>query len=274
VPEGTVDSASTRDPTKLTLRHLRGLTSNRPFVALIGVYALCGLALGIWYGMIFIYVDIYLKKGALFAPLYLIAFGVGVAATLIWSLIAGRIGKKAAWSIGMGLAFVTFVGTSSLNPGNANPWTLGFLLIVNTLGLTSFELLPASLLGDVVDFGLLTSGRNQAATYFAVYMFVTKVVFALGGSIALGLASWLGFEPHAGAQTGQGVFALQMVMSWVPGVLMVIGIVFIPRIPMDERRHAMIRKRLSARADRGLTETETHLTQRHTSSAASMSSEW
>jgi Na+/melibiose symporter-like transporter len=219
----------------------------------MGTYALCGLSLGIWYGMIFIFVDLYLARGALFAPLYLLAFGVGIGASLGWRIVARWLGKKAAWSIGMVLTLTTFAATNALNPANANAWSLGALLVLNTVGFASFELLPASILGDVADYSLLKSGRNQTAIHFSAYMFLTKVLFALGGSIGLAVAAWLGFDPHVAKQTGHGVFALQVVMSWLPCILMMLGLFTMPHIPMDERRHAIVRRRLverERRADR------------------------
>ena len=249
VPEGAM-AAPARGQSVISRESLRALITNRPFLALMAAYLLGGSGLGIWYGMIFIFVDIYLKQGAMFAPIYLVAFGVGAVSSLAWSRVAARFGKKAAWSAGMGLALATEFGTHFLNAGNADTVSIGLILIVNTIGLVSFELLPGSILGDVADYSLMKTARNQAGTYFSVYMFMTKVLFALGGAIGLGLAAWMGFDPHAEVQSVRGVFALSMVMSWVPSVLLAGAIVLIHLIPMDERRHAIVRKRLDQREAR------------------------
>jgi Na+/melibiose symporter-like transporter len=247
VPEGT----TTERPgghSVVSLASLRAVAANRPFVVLMAAYVLAGAGLGVWYGMIFIYVDIYLKRGALFAPLYLLAFAVGVSSAFAWNRFAARFGKKAAWSVGTLLALATAVAMPFLTPANADAWTIGAILILNTIGLVSFELLPGSILGDVADYSLLKNGRNQTGTYFSVYMFVTKVLFALGGAIGLGLASWLGFEPTAANQSPAGTFALTVAMAWVPGALLTAAVIAIPFIPMNERRHAIVRRRLAQRA--------------------------
>jgi len=173
----------------------------------------------------------------------------GIQATA--DFIAAKVGKKTAWSTGMVLALITVFATSFLTPQNAGVGLIGLIVIVNTVGFACFELLPESILGDVADYSLWKSGRNQAASYFAVYMFVTKLVFALGGAVGLGLAARLGFDPSMHEQTARGVLALHIVMAWLPSILLVAAIVLIQFIPMNERRHAVIRRRLDQRVVRG-----------------------
>jgi len=112
------------------------------------------------------------------------------------------------------------------------------------MGFVSFELLPASIVGDVADYTELKMNRNQTATLYALYMFATKVVVALGAALGLALSAALGFDPHLIEQGPTGVNALAVVMSWLPGLLLVAAIMLIPCIPMNERRHAIVRRRL------------------------------
>ena len=106
------------------------------------------------------------------------------------------------------------------------------------------------MLGRIIDKSTLRHHQNQGGTYFAAYMFLQKVSFA--GALALGLwlSSTLGFDPQAAEQTAQGVFALQLVMAWLPATFFILSIVLWRLIPMDERRHAIIRKRLDQRVSR------------------------
>jgi len=249
VPEGRTNPRC-NSRSALPLKNLRNLADSRPFLVLMGAYLLCGGGLGVWYGMIFIFVDMYLGEGALFAPLYLAAFAIGVLASLGWNRIAAVIGKKAAWSCGSALVLATALTTAFLTPQNSSSWSLGMLLVVNTIGFASFELVPGSIVGDVADHSQLKKGCNQIATFFSVFMFLTKAVFALGGAIGLGLAAWLGFNPHMHQQTDRGVHALHVAISWVPSALIAFSIVLIQLIPMDERRHAVVRKRLDQRETR------------------------
>ena len=244
VPEARTLKIAERRQSLFSRRAIRDLGGNRPFRALMSAYLICGLALGIWYGMIFIFVDVYLHRGAWFAPLYLLAFGAGILAALGWHKIAARFGKKTAWTAGMLLTLATVGATGFLTPRNASLWSLGSILVLNTMGFVSFELLPASIVGDVADYTELKMNRNQTATLYALYMFATKVVVALGAALGLALSAALGFDPHLIEQGPTGVNALAVVMSWLPGLLLVAAIMLIPCIPMNERRHAIVRRRL------------------------------
>jgi Na+/melibiose symporter-like transporter len=81
-------------------------------------------------------------------------------------------------------------------------------------------------------------------------MFITKVLFALGGAVGLGLASGLGFDPTSSSPHSSASFALTVVMSWLPSALLAMAAIVILCIPMDERRHAIVRKRLQQRDTR------------------------
>jgi len=252
VPDGSPDPLSRRERHSSFRRNMgRLLVQNRPFLMLMAAYVLSGTGLGIWYGLIFVFVDIYLHKGGLYAPLYLIAFAAGIFATLAWSRIAEAIGKKWTWCLGTILLIATVAITRGLSPDNAAGWSIGLLLIVNTVGFASFELIPGSILADVADFSQLKSGHNDAAAYFALYMFVTKALFALGGAIGLGLAARWGFDPHLSSQTPQGTWAMDTAISVLPGVFLLLALAVIPFIPMDERRHSIVRRRLDSRDRRG-----------------------
>jgi GPH family glycoside/pentoside/hexuronide:cation symporter len=252
VPDGPPETTRAPPDHGHRLSNLRILALNKPFLGLMSAYVLCGLGLGIWYGMIYIYVDTYLHQGALFAPLYLLSFAVGVVSSYLWTRIASAWGKKSAWAIGTCLVLSSVLATGLVGPAHTTAVILGSLLIVNTVGFVNFEFLSESILGDVVDFSRFKTGHNHAATYFAVYMFATKVIFAMGGAIGLALAAGLGFDPHATTQTGGGVRALDVVMTWLPAALIVSGGLLIHLIPMDERRHAVIRKWIDRQESRAV----------------------
>lgn len=252
VPESPNSETSMLKDAPTVASGTREVFTNRPFLVLMGAYVLCGTGLGIWYGMIFLFVDVYLRKGALFAPIYLAAFAVGAVSSIGWNSISARIGKKAAWAAGMCVAFSSVLLTFWLSPQTADPWALTLVLTANTIGLVSFELLPGSILADVTDYSLLRDRHSRVATYFSIYMFATKALFALGGALGLGLAGFLGFDPHLQVQSEHGVLALRIVMAWLPGVLIIASLGVIYLIPMDERRHAVVRRRLDQRNERSV----------------------
>lgn len=254
VPEGPENShlqgIDNSTPALWSVRNLRRILKNSPFLILLGAFIATSTGMGIWYGMIFIYVDLYLGLGVFFSPLYLLAFGCGVIMSFLWASLARKIGKKHTYSVSILLGLVSVLSTSFLTPGETGAVTLAALLIGSTLTMVSNELLPISMAGDVIDYSSLKYRHNQGATYYALFMFAVKSSFAVGGAIGLGLASWLGFDPAVAHQSETGVFALEVVMSWLPAVFLFVSFIVIQFFPIDEKRHAVIRKRLDQLAKR------------------------
>ena len=251
VPNGTSPKASSTPPDKQPFAdHLRYITTNKPLLLFLSAFIFAGLGLGMWYGLIFIFVDTYLGKGQWFAEIYLMSFLVGVVASLIWIGVSKRIGKKRTWVAAMFLGLASFLATFLFTPDNATYITLMALLLLNTLCFTCVESLPQSMLSDIVDYSTLKYGTYRGSTYFSLYLFTYKGVFALGAALGLAIAGWYGFEPSSINHTKTGVTGLKLAMVWIPSLLVLVSIIFIVLCPITEKRHSIIRRGLDRRDNR------------------------
>ncbi len=228
----------------------KSVLHNKPFLLFLCAFIFSGVGLGMWFGLVFIFVDVYLGRGDLFAEISLITLFVSVAATLLWMRVAKSIGKKRAWMAAMGLGIVSFVYTGFLSPENVGYWALLILLIILYLCATCFESLPQSMLSDIVDYSTWKFGTYRGATYFSFFLFATKAALALGMGAGLAIAGIFGFDPSASQQSAAGVVGLKLAMAWIPTVFVLIAIVFIALSPITARRHRIIRRRLDALAAR------------------------
>lgn len=251
VPDGHVPpdirKASAAGPRETIGSWLRLFSGNRPYLILMAAYLTCGSSSGMWYGLIFSYVDAYLGLGAQFAQMFLLSFAIGIACTPLWYKVAFRLGRKAAWGISIALLAASFIYTGMLRPGETTFAELLTLKVVNTLGFVALNILVPSILSDVVDYGNLKFGVHRGASYFAVYTFGNKVVYALSAAIGLAIAGWYGFDPTVTEQTESGIFGMYLAIVWIPMAFVLVSSVFVVMIPMNARRHDIIRRRLEAR---------------------------
>ncbi|MGD2132158.1 MAG: MFS transporter [Maricaulaceae bacterium] len=242
-------------PKVLSFESLKILAGNRMFVMFIAASCVADLGLLVWYGMIFIYTDIYLGVGELFSPLYLLSFGIGIAVAFGCAHLARWIGAKRTWLTAMACSLAAVLGTSLLSPDNARAAAIFPTFLGTTIGFVCTWTVGRAILAEIVDYSILKDRINLGASYFAIWVFLEKIMIAIGGALGLGLAAYLGFDPEAATQTAAGVFALDVVMSWLPAAILVVSLILIQLIPMNERRHAIVRKRLDqrlARAEKGV----------------------
>lgn len=214
------------------------------YIRFLGAYFVTMFGVGIWYSMVFIFVDIYLGLGSLFAPIYVLSFGLGVPTAFACSYISKRVGKKKAWIGGVLVGLIAVIATSFLQPERAATWLLTLVLIGTTLTLVFSNVISRSILADIIDYSTYKYRQNNGATYYSFYVFGDKVVIAIASAVGLWFADWLGFDPQQAVQSQDGVIAMRVVMTYLPLFFLCIALLLILTIPMNETRHELIRKRL------------------------------
>ena len=234
-----------RIKTKTLIDTVTSVIHNKPLILFLAAFLFTGIALGMWFGLLFLFVDAYLGKGEFFSEIYLITCIFGVASTWIWIQVANRIGKKNTWLVAMIFGITCFVYTSFLGPDNSGYWSLLILLIVKTLCFVCVESMPQSMLSDIVDYATLKFRIYQGGTYFSLFLFIYKGAFTIGTALGLAIAGWYGFDP-SGANHSNGIAGLRLAMTWIPIGFASLAIVFIVLSPITEQRHRIIRRRLDA----------------------------
>lgn len=224
---------------------IHALFGNKPFVLFIMAFMCLGFSIGMWVGIFFIYVDIYLKLGDVFAKVSLWGMAAGALAIPVWYRLSLLMGKRPAWLLGMALLAGLFLCTSLLNTGGAGLLQLFALKMMMTFAGSSMATIATPILCDTIDYGRLKDKVERNALYFSFNSLMTKIPAALGGSLGLMTLTWFGFDVHAAEQSELSVVGLHFAVSWVPTFFVVLAMAFIAVMPLNERRMTIIRKRLA-----------------------------
>ena len=250
VPTGVHLVDNTRVPENPFLA-IRELMTNKPLLWFIAASAAYMLASAFYIGLLFIVTDSYLGLGGYFV--YLMLFNLVLSMLAIKPAVAfiTTVGKINAFLISTLLAVVGFLILLLVLLNTAYTLHL-FVLFFAVHGFASalVNVVVFSLLSDVSDYGTLKSGVDRSATCFSLQSFSMKTSSALGISASVGLAGLWGFDPSAQSQEGDMYWVLAVCMGVIPVVLALIAALCIPKIAINEQRHAIIRKRLDTRAKR------------------------
>lgn len=194
---------------------LRLALSERPFAALLGVFAVNGVAAAIPASTVLFFVaDVVQREdlSGLFLALYFVA---GAAGLPLWVRLASRIGKPLAWLAGMGLAMAVFAWAGRLGAGDA--WAFGLICVLSGLALGADLALPSAILADQ----LARIRSPRAGACFGCWAFVAKASLALAAGLALPVLDALGYSP--GLREPQAVAALAAVYGGLPLVLKILA---------------------------------------------------
>jgi glycoside/pentoside/hexuronide:cation symporter, GPH family len=238
--------ATTPSPRRESLSLLyRSIAHNKPLLAYYAAYVFVGLAPGMWFGLVYIYVDGYLGMGEHFALMFIVGSIVGVVASGLWPKLIQLSDKQTAWAIALGLFCLQLVGAYFLRPGD--PWWLALALIcLAHIFFGGHNVAAFALLGDIVDYAKLRFRRDRGATYFGFYNLVFKISLGVGGASSLAIAGLFQFDPTEQTHSANAIFGLKLGFIFVPALLALCGLAFILRLPLNRRRHGIIRRRLDS----------------------------
>ena len=234
---------------KKMLAILAGLYTNRPFLLYVAIMILTGLASGMWMGLFFIYVDVYLELGTFFAKLSLLGMICGVIAVPLWYRLVLKIGKRTVWLLCVAMAACAYGSLCFLLPGDEAATALLSLKLLIALAGAGVGIASGPILCDIIDYGRFKDPVERGGLYFSTYGLLIKLFVALGAALSLAIAGWMGFDAQAQTQTQteNGIFGLWIGVSWIPALLMGLSLFLIAALPLDERRMLIVRRRLQRR---------------------------
>ena len=190
---------------------LFGVLQDKRFVALLAVFALNGIASAIPATLLLFFVDDVLRAKE-WEPVFLVSyFLAGALAMPLWVMLAARLGKVAAWGIGMVVAVLAFSWAASFGAGDR----IAFLVvcIASGIALGADLALPPALLADAIE---KANAREQTGSYFGIWTFATKANLALAAGLALPVVSAFGYRS---GEPSSNVAALTLAYTVLPCAL-------------------------------------------------------
>ena len=232
-------------------RAMLALCGNKPLLLFLSVSVLFNMAGAFYIGLKFMMMDAYLGLGDYYVHLLLFHLLVATAAIKPGIWLINQVGKVQGWIIGILLSVIAFASLAIVLLNNA--YTFTTLIVFNLVwGFSSAiaNVATYSLLSDISDYGTLKTGIDRSATCFALQSLTSKTCMAIGIALSIGLAGLLGFDPAlAPEQQGSSVYwGLTLCMAIIPTILSLFAAACVPHIAITSARHAIIRKRLDARA--------------------------
>ncbi len=190
------------------------------------------------------FVSAYVGRPDLAAGLFLLQFVFGLFAAPIWLRVGYRLGKhQAAVAAELTQAAIN-IGLLAVAP-NAMPLLVA-LTIAQGLAQGSGNLMLRAMVSDLADRQRLESGRDRTGLLFAVFSLTMKAATAVAVGVALPLIGHLGFHPGA-ANPPAVLERLKLVFALGPALAHLASAALIHNFPLNEARHADIRRQLDLR---------------------------
>jgi glycoside/pentoside/hexuronide:cation symporter, GPH family len=239
--------ASIREGTVGFTRSLTLMYENKLFLRLIAIEILINGSEAFRNAL-----SLYFMQDYIGAPraglLYLIYFGMGLAAIPLWNFLARRFGKHRSLSGAIIFVCATNIGIFLLNPGQV--WPFYFLFALKGFCFGAFAYLPLAMMADVIDLDTMKTGDARNGSYFSVLGFISKVALSVGGTALIFLAV-VGYDTALGAVNGPTeLLWLAILYAIVPTVALLAALHLCWTWPLTATRHDKLRRILERRSAR------------------------
>lgn len=239
-----------RTGSQLSLREgLRTLANQQAYRTLAAFYLLARVAVDIVGATFIFYIAYVIGRPEDFSNTMFLFLTVVMVALPLWLNLARRFDKRGVFRVGVlwwiGAQIVMFFGSpewSSL--------TLYAVAACAGVGYAVADLMPWSMLPDVIDQDEAETGERREGLYNGLFTFLRK----LGGASAvlcIGLAlKASGYDGDLDQQPDSAVTAIRFFMALVPALLLASSVWIARRYPLDRTAHRQILRRLDEAFER------------------------
>jgi len=236
---------------------LKSMTKNKPMMIFLTIQVVFGLGSGMQTSVLFIWIDTYLQIGEKYPQTLLIVSFLGLGAMPVWLKVINWIGKHQTWlTIQIGfmaaLPFLAFI-----KPGPQAYISFLTMYIIICLIIAAGDIVPNTIVGDIIDYDTLKSGENRAGQYSSVMTLIMKANYAVGSGIGFYILGIAGYDATAKNHSANEAIGLMMVLIWIPIVLTAISCIFVWRFPLNQHRQSIIKRRIESLAARKIKKNST-----------------
>lgn len=167
----------------------------------------------------------------------------------MWLRIGRHVDKHIMFITGAGFWSLLLCGLFIIPQDFPRPVLLG-LIALSGVGFCAADLMPWSMIGEVIDEDEFRTGQRREGIYNGLFTFLRKIAGASGVAamgIGLEVAGYVADQP----QTDAALLMIRIAAALAPACLLGIAIWFALGYPMTHERHSRIRAELEARARPG-----------------------
>jgi GPH family glycoside/pentoside/hexuronide:cation symporter len=195
--------------------------------------------------MLILYFTLWLGRTRDFELTMGLFFVAVLAALPLWVRLAAQMEKAAVFATGAlwwaaALALIVFVAPDWPR------WLAIGIAVSGAIGYAVMDLMPWSMLGEVVDEDDLETGERREGTYYGLFMFVRKLAGSVAVWFALTVLGLLGYTSY-GPQTAQAITATRWLASIVPAGFLVLAAWIARHYRLSRARHQEILGELAQR---------------------------
>jgi Na+/melibiose symporter-like transporter len=169
-----------------------------------------------------------------------------IAAFPVWLRISKRTDKVRLFITGAWIWMSIQAVLLFLEPDTPLMYVYGLMAVAGA-GYAAVDVMPWSMLGEVIDEDELRSGERREGLFHGLFTFFRKLGGAIGVALVLGVLELAGFRSGASSESGSARLAILWLTGLAPAVFLLAAILAARGYPLTRRAHAQLLARLHER---------------------------
>ena len=218
------------------------------FMKLTGIYIMGRIAMDLSGTLLVLYVSFWLLRPGDFEPTMTLFLAGVICGLPLWATLARGRDKAHVFIAGSIWWMVLSLGLAAAQPDWPRWAVLAYVPLVG-LGFAVVDVMPWSMLGEVIDEDDLLSGERREGLYNGMFGFLRKLGGAIGVFLVMGLLDLLGYEKGA-QQSETARQAIRWMTAGAPAAFLLVGVWLARDYPLTRSRHREILNQIALREER------------------------
>jgi sugar (glycoside-pentoside-hexuronide) transporter len=217
---------------------LREVMRHTSFQRLTGIYILTRIAMDLAAALIILYVSFWLGRSADYELVMMLFLGAIVVALPGWLRFATGREKTGIFVAGCTWWMVASFLLAFVQPEWPR-WILFVFVPLVAVGYAVVDVMPWSMLGEVIDEDDLQTGERRDGLYNGFFTFIRKLGGAIGVALVMGILDVAGFE-RGEQQSESARQAIRLLTALGPGLFLLFAVWLARDYPLTREVHARV----------------------------------
>jgi len=228
---------------------LKAAFKNRPFVFGTVIYLLTWICVDLLQTTLLFFIKYVLNLEAMSEFIMASIFITAILALPLWEFASRKMNKRLAYAFGIG--FWAVVQLLLISVGAAIPLpAIIFLCVMAGIGVSAAHVLPWSIIPDAIEWDEYQTGERHEGMFYSLVTLVQKIASSLAIPLVGIMLEITNYQANAASQPPSALLGIRLLVGPIPAVLLIIGIIFALKYPLDRIQFTSIVRELQERREK------------------------
>ncbi len=244
---GTRERQEFMDQEKPTLvQSLKAAWSNKPFLYGLAIFLATWISVEILQASLLFFIKYVVQRESQNDLIMATIFVIAIFALPIWNWVSQRWSKRWAYICGIAFWAVVQIVLILVNPATS----LSVILILCSLagvGVAAAHVLPWAILPDAIEWDEYQTGKRHEGMFYSLTTLTKKFATSIALPLVLLLLEATGYVANQPQQDPGALLGIRITIGPIPAFLLMIGIGFAIKYPLDRAKFTELVEKLSSR---------------------------